>query len=144
MAYTEYFDLYEKAQKKGHGMLLCLVDVKNSRTDNNYPLLRMKYIEAINKIAEKMNCIDISKRTNLAIGKNIFVLGDAVGFVVETERKKDVDKDIIRLLKELDINLTFHYDSSFFDTFDYVKGNEKYYFGYAIQQTESNAKKSNV
>lgn len=141
MSYYEYKDMYEAAQKQKKGLLLCLFDVKNSRTDKNYPIKRNLYIKTVEKIAIKMNCINLNGKTNLNCGKNIILLGDACGFVVDTKNKEQVNKKVIELMKKENIGLSLHYDSGFFETFKYEEGLEKYYFGYAIQQIEENSKK---
>ena len=138
--YTEYNDLYEKAQKEKSGYLLCLIDVKNSKTDKNYIKYREQYIDYFKEISRKHGR-KIPNCSMSFIDYYLFILGDAVAFVSKCRNKKLIDKKMFNIIKNIKLPLKFHYSSVYFETFDWICGAEKYYIGYAFQQAENNSKK---
>ena len=130
MSYREYNDLYRKAQKEKTGYILCLFDVCNSKTNEDYVKYRNDLIDSVRKLAEKMNALPYKNDI-------IYIWGDTFCFSVKNQ--KNVDEKIKKLFSFDKLKL--HYISVYFDTFNWSEGNKKYCIQYAIQKAEEESKK---
>lgn len=150
MSYTEYKDLYEKAQEKKSDKIAIIIDVMNSKYNPIYFEERMNIIKMMEEVTNEDYFEIITDNKLLFTNDKKFVIfGDLFGITIKANDTMSniMDKylKIIRTLKKkYSIHVKFHYNSCYYETDNWVEGNEKYYSGYAIQQLEADKNKENI
>ena len=145
MAWEEYNDLFYSAQDKGKYHLF-IFDIKNSR--NGYNPLEIRMLR--NAIFSRLKLIE----NNLGVdilhipfkegrGYRDGILGDVFSIVIY--RGTISNDEIYRIFTEekekLNIIYEFHYDDGYYETDDWILGNELYYREYGIAFLENRSKK---
>lgn len=150
MSYTEYKDLYEKAQEKKSDKIAIIIDVMNSKYNPTYYEERMNIIKMMEEITNGGYFEIITDNKLLFTNyKKFVILGDLFGITIKANDSMNniMEKylSIIKTMKEkYSIHVNFHYNSCYYETDDWAEGNEKYYSGYAIQQLEADKNKENI
>ena len=143
MSYSEYTDMFIRAQKKKSNYLMCIFDIKNSKQGYNPENMEMLIINLM---------FDVMKKHPKALVKNTshpmfqgtfrFRLGDLFGFVVDPRYISE--EEILEIFRNNKIKMRireqFHYNFGYFETYDWVQGNKLYYFGYCIQELDERSK----
>lgn len=166
MSYSEYYDLFHKAQKTDCKYHAYLIDVKNSKTnlsgENEHEYTKFhKFVNYITNVLLKINeiknekifLVDEQNKTFFGNGDvlnnnllNPMILGDAACFFLKD--KKITDEMFIEILcdamKKFDINFSFHYMSGKYQTNDYAEGGDKLYKGYMLPLLEKLSKKDGL
>lgn len=137
MSWSEYSDMFDKAQELGE--FRChIFDMKDSKKGYDYN----KYNLLLRLLKEKININEL--HTNEQYREiPCVVSGDMILLI--TKRHGISDEEVYKAFKsakeESRIDKQFHYLSGYYETDDWVKGNSKYYLGYCIQELEYRAKK---
>lgn len=162
MSYTEYKDLFHKAQNQGRYHMF-VFDIKNSRSywKNTGELAFVEQIskELILKIYKRLEKLQ-NERNKIILHKNkVFIniddlhpfgashrepfqFGDMFGFTVIRD---SIDKEEIYQIFEEEktkrnIYWDFHMMDGYYETDNYGEGFDKYYRGYCMQQLEELSK----
>lgn len=144
MSYVEYKDMFDKAQKHGKYQMF-IIDLANSKKLSTEDLkdaeitMREKFDKIANYIEKKYGILHINNHP-LFNNNKYFVLGDLCGICVESGSSKMIEKIIKKEFKNFDYK--YHFETGFYDTDDWAKGNTLYYFGYCIQELERKYKKA--
>lgn len=142
MSYAEYKDMFERCQIIGKYHMF-IIDIAGSRNMSKEELLDCKS-QIEEKLSHIVNFLDnefgiIHKNdSNIYLNNNYFQHGDLYGFVTIRGHKKIVEELINQEFKDFKYNI--HYNNGNYETDNWVEGNNKYYFGYCIQQLEKNSK----
>lgn len=151
MSWYDYNDMFDKAQREGKYHLF-VFDLKGSRKAGHYQpyislLLYGSYF-AIKNLEKERNIKIL--HTNPIFNKGdrgdllepFFFSGDLFGFTII--RGTLTEGEVYNLFKivkdELNIKYEFHYDNGFYETDNYIEGNNKYFRGYCMQYLEHRAK----
>lgn len=153
MAWFEYNDMWEQAQKNGK-YLLFVLDIKNSRQQGNYyPHIRQFLYRVYFKIYDlekerNHTILHRNKRFNRGdrgdLHEPFFFMGDLFGFTVL--RGSISEREVYDILKEtkeeLRLPYQFYCGCGYYETDCYEEGNKQYFRGYAIAYIEHQIKKN--
>lgn len=145
MAWEEYNDLFYSAQDKGKYHLF-IFDIKNSRNGYNpleLRMLRNSIFSRLKSIENKLGVDILHIPFEEGRGYRDGILGDVFSIVVH--RGTISNNEIYRIFTEekekLNIIYEFHYDDGYYETDDWILGNELYYREYGIAFLEDRSKK---
>lgn len=160
MSYTEYFDLFNKAQKKECPYRAFTFDIKNSKT-NGYDVFKFhnlisllykkleNYENQTNKkvvLNNKFNNLNIYRKDSNNLLNNPMILGDM--FTVFVHNGSISESKMIELfvmcLNELNIDYKFHFMTGKYETDHYELGNKKLYKGYVPAILEHFSKSNEI
>ena len=151
MSYTEYNDLYKKAQLNGNYKIY-LMDIVGSRKMErsirinaqklSLQLLKNIYIK-LNNLEKELNMVIIHRSPIFNVEnpyrgdlKEPFaVSGDSFGFTIV--KNSLTDEEIYNIIidekNKLGIDFNYHISTAYYETDDFALGNKQYYRGYCIE-----------
>jgi len=150
MSTIEYNDLFFKCQNTGKYHVF-IFDIKDSKTIENRHEVQYQIIELIQNVYKRIqkqeeieqrrilvfenDFVSLGEKTNgPGLKQEPFILGDAVGLT--TYRDSISVEEVLKIFWEekdnIGINIEFHIADGYYETNDYVEGNQKYFRGYCI------------
>ena len=142
MSYREYTNLYKKAQQKKSDKIMLIIDVVNSKNNEEYIAQKNRIVSMMQELTKKDTFKFISNNEILFKDfDKFFILGDLFGVTITSNDDisdiKEKFKNVIKNLKKKHgITLLFHYNACYYDTDSYAEGYNKYYSGYAVRELE--------
>lgn len=164
MSYTEYKDLFEKAQKNPNAKYKCVVfDLVGSKkmSEKERYLAQVKSIHTFNDLAKQLRLLQFIIEEKLLVNeepvslvKNItepknnlmpflsnpaILNGDCFVFYLQnnTIGMDDIKKMFMYAAEKCNNEYAYNISSGQFETLDVNERNEKYWIGYVAQQLES-------
>jgi hypothetical protein len=151
MSYTEYNDLFKKAQNNGNYMMFVLdisgsknMDTRSRINANISSLKLLKYIYQQLSILETDHNVVILHHNpifndenshRLDLNEPFHLHGYSYGFTLirDSIPNEMIYKIIEDGKQELAINFNYHISIAYYETDEYVLGNTKYFRGYCMQ-----------
>ena len=164
MSYSEYFDMYRKAQGKECPYRAFMLDIIGSKTNEHYTKENTVFHEFVDEIYRLLEQEEIATNSQIllkdannksriggrmGINGNVYnpiTLGDMATYFVYN-RSISVDRFIelcVFAMKKYDLPYSFHFNTGVYETNDYGEGGTRLYKGYLPQILENLSKNNGV